>query len=118
MKKSTIIYTFLILQVLPVVVYAQNGDWFYTLAGQLLSLLPLFITTLSGVAVLLFLWGLARFILNSGDEKVVAEGKKMMVWGVVALFVLLAVWGLVALLQSIIGTPDATHEVPQVINIY
>lgn len=118
MKKSTIIYTFVIIQTIPIVAYAQNGGWFFDLAQELLGILPLFITTLSGVAVLLFLWGLARFILNSGDEKVVAEGKKMMIWGIVALFVLLAVWGLVALLQTIVGTPDATQEVPQVVNIY
>lgn len=118
MKKSITVFLFLITYIFPTVALAQNGVWFDSLAQQLLYILPLFITALLGVAVLLFLWGLARFILNSGDEKVVAEGKKMMVWGVVALFVLLSVWGLVALLQTIVGTENATQEAPQVVNIY
>jgi len=39
-------------------------------------------------SLLVFVWGVAKFILSAGDEKKVAEGKTLMFWGVVALFVM------------------------------
>ena len=48
------------------------------------------------LALLFFFWGIAKYIRSAGSEK--DEGKKVMVWGIVALFVMASVWGLVAFL--------------------
>lgn len=50
-----------------------------------------------GLALLAFFWGLAKFIFagSGGDEESKAQGKSLMIWGVVALFVMAGVWGLV-----------------------
>jgi hypothetical protein len=52
-------------------------------------------------ALLLFFWGVVKYIKSEGDGK--AEGKKIMIWGIVALFVMTAVWGLVAFIGEEIG---------------
>jgi hypothetical protein len=50
------------------------------------------------LALVFFFWGVAQYILKSGSEK--DEGKKIMVWGVIALFVMSSVWGIVSMLQG------------------
>lgn len=49
-----------------------------------------------------FFWGLARFIMNTGDDKKREEGKQWMIWSIVALFVMLTLWGLIGLLINTI----------------
>ena len=59
-----------------------------------------------GLALLGFFWGLARFIFRiGGDEKAVEEGKKIMIWGLIALFVMISVWGIVIFMQEALDLP-------------
>jgi hypothetical protein len=60
---------------------------------------------LASVALLSFFYGLMRFILNVGNtgEKAVKEGKDLMVWGLVALFVMVSVWGILRFFYSDLG---------------
>jgi hypothetical protein len=45
------------------------------------------------LALLAFFYGLAKLIW--GGPEAVSEGKSLMIWGIVALFVMVSVWGLV-----------------------
>ena len=58
------------------------------------------------LAVLFFFWGVAKYIWSSGGDK--DEGKKIMYWGVIALFVMSSVWGLVAFMQRELTIPTGT----------
>jgi Na+-driven multidrug efflux pump len=62
---------------------------------SLLAPIPAILVTL---IVLVFFWGLANFIRNTGSEEGRANGKRLMLWGVIALFVVVAMWGLVGVL--------------------
>jgi len=55
---------------------------------------------LIGIAVLLFIAGLIKYITAGGDEKQVAEAKHYIIFGIVALFVMTSVWGLVSILTN------------------
>ena len=69
-----------------------------TAVGGLIN--PL-IVILVGVALLVFFWGLAKFIFRvGGDEKAVEGGKRLMGWGLLALFVMLSVWGIIRFMQN------------------
>jgi len=58
-------------------------------------------------ALLIFLWGLMRFIFRvGGDEKAVTEGKNIMIWGVVSLFVMVSIWGIIGFFQRAFNLPD------------
>ena len=55
-------------------------------------------------AVLLFIWGAIKFfIINSDEESKREQGKQFMIWGIIALTVMISVWGLVGLLQNTFG---------------
>ena len=64
------------------------------------------IGVVGGMALVVFLWGLAKFIFHvGGDEKAVDEGKRVMKWGLLALFVAFSVWGIVVFFQNELNLP-------------
>ncbi len=90
----------------PLLVFAQgspqltNFDQLLVSIGRLINLaLPIIVA----LALLFFFYGLAKFILASGDEEARKSGKHIMIWGIVALFVMVSVWGLVSFIGSALG---------------
>jgi hypothetical protein len=70
-----------------------------------------------GLTLLVFLWGLAKFILAAGDEKKIEDGKNLMLWGVIGLFVMTSVWGIVNIVYGSffsgnIGIPQLNESAP------
>jgi len=56
------------------------------------------------LAILMFVWGAVKFFLiNSDEEKKRQEGKQFMLWGIIALAVMISVWGLVAIVGDTFG---------------
>lgn len=83
----------------PIFVFAQIGsgkELIWALINLINTILPIAVS----LALLFFLWGLAKFIFHAGDEKALEEGKRRMIWGIIALFVMVSVWGIVAFLRS------------------
>jgi len=68
------------------------------------SLVPLFVT----LALVYFIWGLAEYILESGEANKKEEGRTRMVWGTLALFVVISVWGLVNIIKDTIFSANST----------
>ena len=74
---------------------------FKELVDIFIELIQAVLPVIAGLALLVFLWGLAKFIFSvSGDEKAVAEGKNLMKWGLIALFILVSFWSIVALVHG------------------
>ena len=100
-------YTFLFLALSPLFAAAAPVT-----AGSMIdaaiSVLKSFIPILLGLAVLVFFWGLVKFINHADDEKALEEGKQLMVWGMVAIFVMIAFWGIIGWIQSNLGLDVAT----------
>ncbi|MEK7227443.1 MAG: hypothetical protein AAB641_00950 [Patescibacteria group bacterium] len=67
------------------------------------GLISLAVPVVAALALLAFLKGLVAFIAKAGDEKSHAEGKNLMVWGLVALFVMVSIWGIVRFLSGEVG---------------
>ncbi|MEK7176895.1 MAG: hypothetical protein AAB719_01160 [Patescibacteria group bacterium] len=89
------------LALLPLVASAQLtglGE-LITATGGLIN--PL-IAILVGVALLVFFWGLVKFVFRLGGdgEKAVDDGKRLMKWGLIALFVMVSVWGIIEFFQD------------------
>lgn len=53
------------------------------------------------LALLAFFYGVAKYIWSEGSGK--AEGKQIMIWGVVGLFVMSCIWGIVFFVGEEIG---------------
>ena len=64
------------------------------------------------LAVLFFFWGLALFILNAGDEEKRSKGRSIMIWGVIAIFVIFTVFGLVNVLSETFDIEEGGTRTP------
>ena len=77
---------------------------FSELVGIFLQLIRLAIPITAGIALLAFIWGLIKFISRvGGDEKAVTEGKKLMIWGLIALFLMMSIWGILRFFSISLG---------------
>ena len=89
---------------LPWVVFAQTGATVGSILDKIAGLIGIFVPIIAGLAMLAFIWGVALSIFQSGDARAQSQGKSMMIWGVVGLFVMLSVWGIVTVLANTFGT--------------
>ena len=106
MSKATLIFGFIAFPIISLA-QADGAKGIIQGVGGMISLL---IPITAGVSLLFFFWGLAKFILKAGgDEKAREEGKQVMKWGIVALFVLVSIWGIVLFLRSEFGIADITN---------
>lgn len=79
----------------PTFVYAQG---FKGLVNSLVSLITSVIPLLVGLAFIVFIWGLIKFLFHTGDGTAVQEGKNIMIAGIIGIFVIVAVWGLIQII--------------------
>lgn len=109
MKKLTV----LALSAAPYLALAQGtGQGLNNIIRMISGIISSIIPILVALALIYFFWGLIKFILQSGDAK--DEGKKYMIWGIIALFVMVSVWGIVNLLKESFGVQNTQVEVPTV----
>ena len=55
------------------------------------------------VALVVFVYGIARMIISAGDEDARKKGKVSMVSGLIGLFIMLSAWGIIAVISNTIG---------------
>ncbi|KKP87892.1 MAG: hypothetical protein UR91_C0033G0003 [Candidatus Nomurabacteria bacterium GW2011_GWC2_35_8] len=72
------------------------------------SIIPL----IFALALAMFVWGVVQFVLNSDEEVKKEKGRQFMLWGIIALTVMISVWGLVAILGDTFKIK--TNVLPQV----
>ena len=56
------------------------------------------------LCLLYFFWGVAKYIWSAGSEK--DEGKSIMLWGIVGLFVAFSIWGIIIFVREELNIPD------------
>lgn len=82
------------------------------LIGEVRTYIELLVPVLIGAAVLFFLFGVFKtFFLKGDDPSSREQGRQFMLWGIIALFVMVSFWGLVNILtETIFGVGD--EDVP------
>lgn len=71
-----------------------------SLVNMVVSSINSIVLVLSGVALALFFWAGIRYIYSAGDAKAKGYSKDTLVWGLVAMFVLVSIWGILRILQE------------------
>ena len=69
------------------------------------------IVLLFAVALLVFFWGIVKFIAKNSDTTAREEGKKTMIWGIVGMFIMVAVYGIIRIILATFGI-DRTGQYP------
>lgn len=86
----------------PLAAFAAPRD-LRELSQLFLGIFDTLVAPIIGVAALAFVWGVILIIVKGDDTKAHSDGLKIVSFGIIALFVMVAVWGLVAVLQSTFG---------------
>jgi hypothetical protein len=62
------------------------------------------------LCVLYFFWGVVKYIrTGAGSEQAAEEGKRIMVWGIVGLFVVFSIWGIISFIKGELGLPNVEN---------
>lgn len=81
--------------------------------GLLNGLLPVLVA----LAVVIFLWGVLKYIRASDNPDQRTEGRELMIYGIIAIFVMVSLWGLVNVIVDVFfNASDLTidgGDVPQ-----
>ncbi|MBV9349795.1 MAG: hypothetical protein JO026_03520 [Patescibacteria group bacterium] len=102
---------------LPLAAFADNGSLADSGSGavsQIGAVIRNATPVVVALALLGFFWGLAVFIFNAGDEKKRGQGRSIMIWGILALFIMLSVFGIVQTLQKTFQVSNTTIPIPSV----
>lgn len=99
---------------LPLVAAAQTPSNLTTLIAFVGDTLNRLIPLLIAAAVVVFFWGLVKYILGG---KGIKTGKNIMIAGLLGLFVMVSFWGIIRLMQNTLGVdgsvPVIIPQVPQ-----
>ncbi len=91
----------------PVLAFAQDAggtvNRLDALLGTLRNFLNNVIPVLIALAVIYFIWGLITFLRASGDPKAIEAGRSQMIWGIIAIVVMVSIFGIVAFFQNTLG---------------
>jgi len=107
----------------PTVVYTTGGTSNNACSGEITSIAVLFDRVvcilrfslwplLISMAVIVFVIGVVKYIAGADEESKRTEGRNFMIYGLVALFVMVSVWGLVGVIQGTFGLSN-TPFIPQ-----
>lgn len=86
------------------------GNIFNYMSCTLIKSVVPFLFTLATAA---FIWGIIQYFLNPDNEEKRKAGKSYIIWGLVSLFVMVAMWGLVGLIGNTFGVKTL---IPQLSN--
>ena len=93
--KKIVILLFLI----PSITFAFPGD-LSGVIGIVIGITDILVPILTSLSFLVFGYGVAKFILSAGDSKAVKDGRDFMIYGILALFVLVSYWGIIQFLSD------------------
>lgn len=97
------LYTILVLGI-PLLAFAEVRSA-KRFISRLMDSLETITVILIGLAVIAFLWGVVKYMTQYGDPAKRSDSVKMMIYGIISIFVMISVWGLVFLVGDIIGVP-------------
>lgn len=86
---------------------ATRNSTFNDVVGSVISLINLAIPVLLGLALVIFFYGLFKYVSSAGNPQTKGADKSAILWGLIALFVVFSVGGLLRVVCStFIGTPS------------
>jgi len=77
------------------------------------ALIPIAIS----LALVVFFFGLVKYIFKLGNEDQQKEAMRLMIWGVIAIFVMVSIWGIIGLLQNTFKVTSKDPIIPRAIQL-
>ena len=114
-RRLTLSLTILALFI-PTLSYAVDfslaGSTFQGVIYYILDVIYVLLPILYGLSFFIFFWGLSKFILNSSNKDGIKDGRTYMIWGVLALFILITFRAIIGLVRSDLELGNDTPLLP------
>lgn len=68
------------------------------------------ITLLFGLALVVFLWGVAQYFLQPNSEQAREQGRKHMIYGILGMFIMFTVFAIMRIIVATIGADPSILE--------
>ncbi len=111
LKRHSIALALMAFVFIPFVTLAAPAN-FREVISLILDVINQLVRLVVVLALLFFLYNIFRMVFAGGNEESRKEAKTFMVYGIIALFVMVSVWGLVNILTSTLFGAGA-FNVPQ-----
>lgn len=82
------------------IAYAAQADDLSGLLEIIREILGTLVPIIVGLALVVFLWGVLRYVIAGADKEGKEQGRNFMIWGIIGLTVMVSIWGLVALVKN------------------
>jgi len=66
------------------------------------------IVFLFALAVVYFIYGLIRYLLNPDNEEIRKGSRQHMLWGIIGMFIMISVFGILSLIMNTLGVTGVT----------
>lgn len=101
MKKSIVLLSIVsIPNLLFAIDFTMKGSSFKGVILYVVSIINVVIPILVSVAFIVFFWGLSKFVIGADNDAEVKKGKEFMLWGILALFILISIRTILGLLSN------------------
>ncbi|MDO8521140.1 MAG: hypothetical protein Q7S52_03425 [bacterium] len=102
----------------PTVAFAQALSQFQNLVTSIGQIVDMLVPILITLAVVMFFWGLVKYIANASDETAKEAGKSLMIWGLIAIFIMVALWAILGFVSTQLGIEgNITTGTPPTFNL-
>jgi uncharacterized membrane protein YidH (DUF202 family) len=91
---------------------AHAASTFRDLVFLALGILNQVTVVLVALAVVIFIFGVVRYVSKGDSEEERKKGRNLMIWGIIAIFVIVSVWGFVNILANTLNLPTQTPPAP------
>lgn len=76
-----------------------------------------FIVLIFAVALVVFIYGVVRYLLNPENESIRTESKSHMIWGVIGMFIMISVFGIMRIILNSVGEKNIKIQDTGEVNI-
>ena len=114
--KKHLTYLACLFVLLPATTFAFSlaSSTFGDFVTEITSYVYLVVSVLWTLAFLVFSFGLIKVIIHSDNAKEVGNGRSYIIWGVGAMFVLVAIYGIISFMQGELGiTSSGILQLPE-----
>ena len=84
-----------------------TGSQFLNFATNVLATANILVTLLFVIALLVFAYGIIKYLLAAGDASEIQQARGYILWGVIGMAVLASLFGLIMFLQTVFGVNNA-----------
>lgn len=98
--KLSLVSLILLPLTIPFIVHAALFSDFRGLVNFLISLFNQAIALLIGLGVVYLLYSIVKTIMHADNEQIRSDGRHVMLYGVIAIFVIVSMWGFVNVLVN------------------